>query len=310
MSELKRETADFLAKTAWASASYVPLAGDMSSRRYFRLFRGSDTAILMEASESMQTFCTMTEWLERANVSAPAILCAQPEDGLLVLEDFGDTSIKQLLRSEPERTDQIFDDCISLLLKIREAEPLDLHRPTAAELVDWTRLADQHYSGINSEGLSAFRSVLASVLQVCLNEPATVSLRDFHTENLMWLPDRTGDLCLGVLDYQDAFLTHAAYDLVSLLTDARTWIPPDLRKSVIQRYVAATGDRADTFELAFAALSAQRNLRILGIFARAGRHLEHLPNTFGYFVEALEHPAFAAVRNEVRAAIPVPEIPA
>ncbi len=308
MSELKKETAEFLAQTAWVNATYVPLAGDMSSRRYFRLSRGSDTAILMEASESMQPFCTMTDWLKRANVSAPSILSAKPEDGLLVLEDFGDTSIKQLLKSEPQRTEQIFDHCISLLLKIRETEAPNLHQPTAVELVDWTRLADQHYTGINSEGFSSFRRVLTEVLQECLTQPATVSLRDFHTENLMWLPDRTGDLCLGVLDYQDAFLTHAAYDLVSLLTDARTWIPPDLRKSVVQRYLAVTGDQPDAFELAFAALSAQRNLRILGIFARAGRHLEHLPNTYGYLVEALEHPAFASVRDEVRDAIPAPEV--
>lgn len=307
MNDLRKSTADFLAKTEWANAACVPLAGDMSSRRYFRLSQGLKTAILMEASESMQPFRMMTDWLLSANVSAPTILNARPEQGLLVLEDFGDTSVKQLLKSEPQRADEIFDLCISLLVKIRGSNAPDLVCPTAAELVDWTRLADQHYAGIDENGLFAFRLLLTDVLQDCLAQPVTVSLRDFHTENLMWLPKRTGDLRLGVLDYQDAFLTHAAYDLVSLLTDARTWITPDMRKSVVHRYLEITGDEPEAFEMAFAAFSAQRNLRILGVFARAKQHLEHLPNTHKYLVEALDHPIFAPVREEVFSAIPAPE---
>ena len=122
----------------------------------------------------------------------------------------------------------------------------------------------------------------------------------------MWLPERQGIRRHGLLDYQDAILTHPVYDLVSLLTDARRFVSPELREEMIATYIARSGDDADAFRRAFSAFSAQRNLRILGIFARAGRHMSLLPNVFQYFSEALDHEMFSRVRDSVRHAVPEP----
>jgi hypothetical protein len=306
MTDRAAQIAAFLTRAGWQDARQTPIAGDMSPRRYSRLANGVQTAVLMDADSPMHTFVTMTEWLRTAGFSAPAILAAQPGDGLLLLEDLGTTPVKSLLLTQPDCATGIFDGCIDLLLAIRALHTPDLGKPDAETLVAWTELADQHYPGIQPDRLTAFRTILRDTLETALQSPASVSLRDFHTENLMWLPDRSAHLRLGLLDYQDAFLTHPAYDLMSLLTDARLPIRRQLREDTIARYLARSGDDPQSFRTAFDALSAQRNLRILGIFARAGKHLDHLPTTYGYFRAALENPVFDTVRADALAAIPAP----
>ena len=136
-----------------------------------------------------------------------------------------------------------------------------------------------------------------------LRAPATVSLRDFHADNIIWLPERTNARKPGLLDYQDAFLTHPAYDLMSLLTDARTDVAPSLRREMIAVYAYRTGDSVEALTEAFSAFGAQRNLRILGIFARAARrdgktqHLKALPRVYGYLSECCSHPSLAPFRR-------------
>ena len=126
------------------------------------------------------------------------------------------------------------------------------------------------------------------------------------------MPERTGVRRLGLLDYQDAFLTHPIYDVVSLLTDARTDIEPEFRAQMIEAYAQRTGRDLAAVKLAFAAFSAQRNLRILGIFARSASrdgkpiHLPKLPRVHAYLIEALQHPVFVSVADDAIAAIPPP----
>lgn len=294
----------FLRAAGWQECQLQRIAGDMSPRRYSRLTLGGRTAILMDADQDMTAFIDMTYWLRGLTLSVPEILAENATDGLILLEDFGDTSMKAAVEGDPSLEGDAFGYCVEILLRIRNAQPPSLLQPDAQELVAWTKLADEHMQGVNPRGLEGFRSILEGALTSVLSKTPTVSLRDFHSENLMWLPDRESFRKLGLLDYQDAFLTHYAYDLVSLLTDARSWVPKSLRRSVIQSYLAATEDEPTEFELAFAVLSAQRNLRILGIFARAKRHGEYMRNTFRYFSEALEHPVFAPVRRETLQAFP------
>ncbi len=307
MSDRSDKVGAFLSEAGWAEANRSPVAGDMSARRYWRLTRAGRSAILMDAKAPMTPFLAMTEWLAGLGLSVPEIFAAWPGSGLILLEDFGDVSLKAALSDQPRLEMGVYGDCIDMLLHIRAATPPALTEPTAEELVAWTRLAEDHYPGAEAQGLAAFRSTLLDALQDVLQVECTLSLRDFHTENMMWLPGRDGYRKLGLLDYQDAFLTHPAYDLVSLLTDARSWVPRPLRERVINSYLARSGDDRESFERAFATLSAQRNLRILGVFTGAGRHLECLPNTYQYFMEALEHPVFDPVRAEVSAALPAPD---
>ncbi len=307
MTEGSTIVTDFLLSAGWQGVGLEPLAGDMSSRRYFRVSKDGSTAVLMVADAPMTAFVDITNWIAALGLSAPRILHENAAAGLLLLEDFGTQSVKSVLVDEAVDAEEIFEDCVTLLLKIRAADVPNVPSPEAKELVDWTRLADDHYPGIAPDGLRGFRITLRDILENALGESRTTSLRDFHTENMMWLPTRDGVNRLGLLDYQDAILTHPAYDLMSLLTDARTWVPKRLREDVIAHYLRRSGDDEVRFRQAFSALSAQRNLRILGVFARAGKYAEYVPNTYRYFVEALAHPAFDAVRDDVLSSLPEPE---
>lgn len=307
----------FLAQAGWSDSQTSPVAGDLSARRYTRLTRtNGETAILMDAPPASDAttpaFVQMTGWLAAHGLSAPAILAQDAPNGLLLLEDLGDQKISNLITQDPASTYDIYDTILDLLLHIRDVPPPPLARPDPKALVHMTTLAHHHYPGIDANALQPFSAVLETVLQSLATISPTLSLRDFHADNLMWLPDRQGIQRLGLLDYQDAFVTHPVYDLVSLLTDARTDITPDFRADMVARYATKSGDTPDDLHHAFAAFSAQRNLRILGIFARAARqhgktaHLAKLPRVYGYFTQALNHPIFSDVRQVTLAAIPEP----
>ena len=317
MSDRDARVREFLALAGWADADGQDLAGDMSSRRYTRLTRADgQTAILMNAppgrDATTPAFVRMTRWLRSAHISAPEILADQSDDGLLLLEDFGDRNVSNLVAQNPHVRDAVYIAIIDLLVLIRAQEEPELIRPDASALIDMTRLADEYYPGLESDRIAPFRALLETIIVDLMADESSVSLRDFHADNLMWLPERSGLARLGLLDYQDAFLTHPVYDLVSLLTDARTRIESAFRKKMIAAYAERTTDDPERLALAFAAFSAQRNLRILGVFCRAARvagntsHVPKLPRVHDYLAEALSHPAFADVASETLAAIPRP----
>ena len=296
---------NFLASTGWQDATFTPLAGDMSPRRYARLTGKLGNAILMDADDPQTDFLAMTGWLRAQGLSAPEILAEEAGNGLLLLEDLGDLSLTRQLDLHPDQSEALYADCIDLLVAICHADAPVLPQPNAGQLVEWTDLAC-HYPGADDRALAPFRATLRDLLSKALADRPSVSLRDFHADNLMWLPQRDGIRRFGLLDYQDAFLTHPCYDLVSLTTDARTDVPPALRETAIAAWLDRTGDDEGDFRRAFAAFSAQRNLRILGLFSKARRRLDALPRVHGYFREALSHPAFEPVRDQTLAALPEP----
>jgi aminoglycoside/choline kinase family phosphotransferase len=142
----------------------------------------------------------------------------------------------------------------------------------------------------------AWQEVWAEILRIAENNPVLV-LRDFHADNLMVLPDRDD---LGLLDFQDALAGHPAYDLASVLEDARRDVPPALEQAMLDRYVAATGHGA-SFERAYWSLAAQRNTRILGVFTRLWKrdnkpgYRRFQPRMWGLLERDLQHPALAPV---------------
>lgn len=300
------EIRPFLSSNGWDGAVTQPLAGDMSTRRYYRVTRGDRTAVLMLAQDAQSPFIAMTEWLLAQGLKAPGILALDPAHRLLLLEDFGDVSLRQVLDEAAQPLDEIFRGLVDILLSIRNAPAPALARPTVDDLVEMTKLADTHYRGINAGGLAGLRSVLTEQLSVLAETPASVSLRDFHSENIQWLNKGHGKDRFGLLDYQDAFLAHPVYDVVSILTDARRLVSQDERDLFLSAYLNASGDNPATFRTAFSVVSAQRNLRILGIFARAGRYAQ-LARPYQYFCDALEDPVFAEVRQETLRAVPAPE---
>ena len=307
----------FLTDAGWAGAKSTPVAGDLSARRYTRLTASTGSAILMECAPeddtSLRAFLKMTHWLRAQNLSAPEIYASSTTAGLALLEDFGDAKLTTLIARDASVQLPFYETLLDALVTVRDAPPPDLETPSARALCEATLLADDWYPGANSEALSAFRAGLETVLKRILQTPATVSLRDFHADNIIWLPSRKGAQKAGLLDYQDAFLTHPAYDLMSLLTDARTDVSPTLQKHMIEAYAARTGDSVEALTEAVAILGAQRNLRILGIFARAARrdrkphHLPSMPRVYGHLISCCAHPSLAPFSGNIADALPAPD---
>jgi hypothetical protein len=164
----------------------------------------------------------------------------------------------------------------------------------------------------NDEAKTVFQAALETVLEEHTESAPVLIQRDYHAENLLWLPDRSGAARVGLLDFQDAMSGHRAYDLVSLLEDARRDVPFAIQSAMKARYIEQTGMIADAFEAAYACLGAQRNLRILGVFARLSMHfgkphyVDLIPRVWGHLQQDLTHPALSEIREIVISKLPEP----
>ena len=307
----------FLANAGWSAATQTPVAGDLSARQYSRLTLNGASSILMNAppdiDPSTPAFLKVAHWLADVGLSSPAILAQDADNGLLLLEDFGDSKLSDIVKATPDLQQAHYETAIDALLTIRRAAPPDLPRPNAQDLTDATKLFDDWYPQADHHSLDVFRKTLQVLLSELLDRHSSVSLRDFHADNIIWLANRTGPRKLGLLDFQDAILTHPAYDLMSLLTDARVDVPRSVQTALTQSYAAQSGDDPAQLARAVAILGAQRNLRILGIFARAARrdgktaHLTAIPRVLNYLNACATHPAFGHAGKDLIANIPTPD---
>ncbi len=309
----------FLANTDWSDAARATLAGDASNRRYLRLTRADgSTAVLMDApperGEDVRPFLRIADHLRSLGLSAPAILARDAGTGLLLLEDLGDALFARVLEDRPDREAQLYTAATELLADLhRHDPPPDLATYGPEVMADRAALAlDWYAGGADAATRAAFVEAIASDLSHLATPLDVLVQRDYHAENLLWLPDRAGIARVGLLDFQDAMKGHRAYDLVSLLQDARRDVPRETEQAMIARYLDRTGLDAAGFQAAYHALGAQRNLRILGVFARLGlrdgkpRYLHLMPRVWGYLMRDLAHPDLARMRRLVESALPAP----
>jgi aminoglycoside/choline kinase family phosphotransferase len=300
----------FLESCGWAGARIEPLAGDASFRRYFRVIGDGRSAVLMDApppQEDPRPFVAVAEWLKSVGLSAPDILARDLDKGLLLLGDFGDARLRETLDDDPVRERELYEVATDLLVHLHghpSMEGLRAHGPDQwlEELTlftDWYCPAlslDVDVAGYRAAWQAVLRSVAADGLG-----PVTV-LRDFHAENVMLIRDKSGVAHLGLLDFQDAVAGHPAYDLASVLEDARRDVPPPLEREMIDRYKAATG-QGDAFERAYWTLAAQRNTRILGVFTRLWKrddkphYTSFQPRMWGLLERDLAQPHLAPIRE-------------
>lgn len=284
----------------WADARLMPLAGDASSRRYFRLLDGDRSAVLMDAAPgTTDGYVAMTQWLRHRDLHAPEILAADQTEGLLLLEDLGDDLVARVLEKAPALAPRIYDRMTDLLVQLRDHAPPDhVLRLDGAELARQVGLFAEYYpaaAGASGKGAQVAATIEQLYAELAEDMPPVLGLRDFHAENLIW----QGDGPLGILDFQDAVAVHPAYDLVSGLQDARRDVASEIEAAQIARYIAATGVDADRFRAAYALLGAQRNLRIIGIFTRLAqrdgkrRYLTFMPRVWDALMRDLAHPALA-----------------
>lgn len=311
----------FLAQAGWAAAKRAPLAGDASARRYERLDLNGRSAVLMDAApsrgESTDRFTRMARWLSDAGYSAPAILAEDHVAGFLLLEDLGDALFARLLAADPRREVELYSAATDFLIDLHRRPPPEFIAPLdGAGLADLVALTPLWYlPGIGAPETPASVALpdqMQAMFESLDDRAPVTSLRDFHAENLIWLPNRSGHARLGLLDFQDAVATHPAYDLVSLLQDARRDVSEATETAMIARYTSDNSLDPAHFGTIYALLGAQRALRIIGIFARLvlrdgkPHYLDYLPRVWRYLDRNLAHPALGDLARLVREALPTP----
>ena len=299
----------FLGTNGWNTAIVQPLSGDASARKYFRLRKGKQNAVLMDASQVLETvtpFIRIAQHLQQLGFSTPAILARDDKNGLLLLEDFGDDLFSRLLtkQTEPEKLFTLATDVLIALHKHPQAVPPDLRAYHPEKMLEDIELFLEWHP-ISETGKTEFRTVWREILPVAHQVPTSLLLRDYHVANLMLLPERKGIQRAGLLDFQDAYQGPVTYDLVSLLEDARYDVPAELKEKMLARYLAQLPKHErDTFETSMAILAALRHTRVLAIFERLSRHEKkhdykklHSPRVERLLHKALRHPTLAGVKR-------------
>ncbi|CAA2137224.1 tRNA (adenosine(37)-N6)-threonylcarbamoyltransferase complex ATPase subunit type 1 TsaE [Hyphomicrobium sp. ghe19] len=346
---------DFLSRAGWgeASTAFSYLQGDASPRRYARLQKADGTrAILMDSpqrpdgppirdgksysaiahlAESVRAFVAIDGALAATGLSVPRILAEDLAQGLLIIEDFGDEvfgaevsrgrdqaglwkrGVDTLIavQSIPPPTRIVLSDGSTFALPEADEGVLEIETQL---LLDWYWPA-LHGTPAPQSARDAFTALWKSTFERVLSQPKTWLLRDFHSPNLIALDDRPSPRDVGIIDFQDAMIGPAAYDLVSLLQDARLDVPETLEKQLLDHYIAINSSRNPAFDepefrFSYAALGAQRNTKILGIFARLAmrdgkrQYLAHMPRIWGYLERDLQHEALAGLRAWYDANLP------
>lgn len=297
----------FLAAHGWGDAQILPLAGDASFRRYFRVVNGARQAVLMDAPpphEDPRPFIAVAEYLCGEGLTAPTIFARDLAQGLLLIEDFGDVRLRETADAALDREVDLYSGVTDLLVHLHARPPMPgLPVLGLEQWLDEVMLFSDWYCptlGIEVDR-DAFRAAWEAVLTPVEHDglPRVTVLRDYHAENIMLVPGKTGVAHYGLLDFQDALIGHPAYDLASVLEDARRDVTPAVETAMLARYQGATGQ---DIESAYWALAAQRNTRILGVFVRLWKrdgkpgYRQFQPRMWGLLERDLAHRGLAPVR--------------
>lgn len=314
--QLLRE--EFLKEQGWDNVDCPLLAGDASFRKYYRLTRGEETVVLMDAPppEAVEPFIIIAEFLLQYGFSAPQILAQDTDNGFLLLEDLGDDTYTRLLQSGANEHD-LYRLAIDVLVELHKDVSQDLpdHIPVYDEemltkecllLPDWWMQAALGENYVSEEMRKSYIEAWQPAFEIVQKQPKVLVLRDFHVDNLLHLPRRDSFAACGLLDFQDAVLGSGIYDVMSLLEDARRDIKPALIEEMKMRYTRSFPDLdAEEFDTIFAILGAQRHAKVIGIFTRLcmrddkPMYLHHIPRVWRLFERSLRHPALKNVRKWV-----------
>ena len=308
MTDRARAIARRLDGTPWAGWRAEPIAGDASSRAYTRRVGPEDSVIVMDADPRVETgtdaFLELARWLTDAGLAAPRILLADRALGLVVMTDLGRDRIADVIARDPASEAPLYDAATDVLVRLDALDPPPLAAMTPAVAGQMVAITAQTYADCDPADLSA--AVTDSMAGLT---PDRLALRDVHAENLIWRPDRTETDRVGLLDFQDAFLAPRGDDLASLLSDIRRDVAPRTRQRQTIRFADRTGLAEADLARDLAILGAQRNLRILGVFARLiasgkPRYGALMPRVWSTLQRDLAHPALADLRAIVARDLP------
>jgi len=283
-------------------------------------------ALARLAAGRVEAFVACAAYLKDRGLSAPAIIASDAEAGLAVIEDLGDGLFASLIAAgEDERP--LYDAAIDALVTLHAEPPPNVLMAKGASwsLLDYDAVAlktahdlfidwlPKLYPTVSfdDDARTEWEAVWAPIRARGEAGATVFCHRDYHAENLIWLPDRKGAARVGLLDFQDAVRAHPAWDLSMLLHDARRQITPELEARSLDRYFAARPkvDR-EAFEADYAALGALNISRILGIFARLvardskPRYAAFMPRMWAYLDRAVAHPSLAALAAFLERQVP------
>ena len=313
----------FLTKSNWENANRHPLASDASGRTYERLYLNSKNAILMNApysaGEDVRLFLDVTNMLKELNLSAPIIYNEDIKNGFLLIEDLGDDLFALLCKKAPEIDHEIYGSAVDLLLHIhKNPAPKSLLKYDMNIYLKESKLLTEWYlpaavsAPLSKSLIDEFHTILHETFSKIPSYNPVLVMRDYHAENLIWLPKRSAIKRVGLLDYQDALAGHPAYDLVSLLEDAGRDTSSDLQKNMLNRYISKTELDAEEFVTAYNLLGAQRNIKIIGIFSRLSlrdkksSYVNLIPRVWDHLMNNLNHKACSHLKQWISQNVPYP----
>lgn len=295
---------NFVNKNLGADCRVIAMDGDASLRSYCRVFDGKESYILMDSSldpESMRSFLKVGNAL-LGFYSVPKILAVDSQNHLALLEDLGEDSYTSLLKHDQKQEAELYKNAVELLVDLHgrhvdvrfDSYSNDLLLDEVVLLVDW------YYPLIMGKEISKtlrreYIDLWLEVFSKIRLQKKCLVLRDYHADNLIWLQDRSGVKRVGLLDFQDAVMGSVAYDLVSLLEDARRDVGSEVASEMIDLYIEGTKVDRESFVADYNILGAQRNSKILGVFARKFvqdkdvRYLAFLPRVLSYLCNDLKH---------------------
>ena len=294
----------FLAQHGLAGAAVTLVAADASFRRYFRVTAADGrNTVLMDAPpprEDPKPFIDIARYLVGHDFRAPQIFAQDFDRGLVLIEDFGDLQMRQHLDAAPQDADGIYRKAIDALVRLAETPVADLPPYDEATYLREVNLLTEWYMPAMALEFdqNEYEALWSAALAPVAHTHSVTVLRDYHAENIMLLEG--GEQ--GIIDFQDALIGHPAYDLVSLLQDARRDVSPELEAAMLE-YYSDTAEPNDDFDLHYAILGAQRNTKIIGIFTRLwkrdrkDRYLGFLPRMWGLLERDLAHPGLASLKT-------------
>ena len=283
-----------------------------------------------EAGEDIRPFVKVAAMLRQCGLSAPETWEADEKTGLLLLEDFGDALFANVCSGHPEMEVELYSAAVDALARLHRSSPAGLKPFDRETCVRESRLFTSWFlpaatdRPVSADVEEEFLSLVARAFDETCDVSDTdrvIVLRDYHAENIMWLSDRDRERRAGILDFQDAVAGHPAYDLVSLLEDARRDTSESLQESMKRRYIGSMFGFRETevptettraFDAAYAVLGAQRNLRILGVFSRLcvrdGKftYVDLIPRVWGHLQRDLRHPVLTKLADWTSRTVPPP----
>ena len=291
--------------------SLEPASADASFRRYFRasLADGS-TRIVMDAPpahEDIRPFLSIDKHLAACGVHVPHIHAYSIEHGLMLLEDLGNTPyLSALQQATPQRIDALYTDALRALRHLQTCPSADLPAYDAAKLTSEMQLFDTWYLRqhldltLNDDDMALISATYATLAARALAQPQGFVHRDYHSRNLMLTTEHPP----GIIDFQDAVHGPITYDIASLLRDSYIeWPDTQVEHWLRQHHQALCQNQPNipawsSFKTDFDQMSAQRHLKVLGIFAR----LHHRDGKSGYLADLP-----LTLRNLHRSLAPYPE---